>query len=290
MTSTKQRGGRACRQHDFDTWAELREFFEDDLNPAYMLFRGQFDSDWGLCTSLDRLLQTLPDGFRTEKVVALHLQRFIKAARGRRLGRIGSEMSQAEWWSLGQHYGLATPLLDWTESAYIATYFAFASPNSAPSGRRAIWAIVPNAIEVASAEIRNVYPDLPQGNNQFIETSRLPIVDFIDPTSDDNPRLINQAGTFTRAPILWNLENWVEHFAEYFRFPVLLKLTVSDDARHDVLRALQKMNIHSQSLFPDVSGASSYCNEMLSLQAETVTIYSEAFRLLEEMEKTEPAL
>jgi hypothetical protein len=56
------------RIHQFDFWQEFRNFIEDDLSPAYTLFRGQFNADWGLTTSLDRLLRTLPDGFRNERV------------------------------------------------------------------------------------------------------------------------------------------------------------------------------------------------------------------------------
>jgi len=289
------------KEKSFDTWLEFREYLEDELNPAYTLFRGQADSIWSLQTSLDRLLRSLPVSFRNENLVQLHLERFMKATRGRRLGQQTlAAMSENEWWALGQHHGLATPLLDWSGSPYIASYFAFASLDRPDSEKRAIWALVPNALDSANRSIlgpeegrsgtstqhkqwseeRDASKLTIKKFGELIETERPPIVEIVEPAGDDNLRLVNQAGAFTRSPILVDFENWVETLSDEFRVPVLLKLLVPNDDRFEALTALQKMNIHSQSMFPDLVGASVYCNEILSLQAETVRVNEEARQLL----------
>lgn len=147
---------------------------------------------------------------------------------------------------------------------------------------------MPNAINKANGKISGSYSAGGfLGNEQYLEKSRPPTVEIVEPATDDNPRLINQAGVFTRAPIGINLEDWLVINNEYFSTPILKKLTIPDDERYDVLRALQKMNIHSQSMFPDLVGASNFCNEMLSLQAEIVTVHEEAMRLVKSLKESE---
>ena len=95
------------------------------------------------------------------------------------------------WWSLGQHFGLATPLLDWTESPYVAAYFSFAERTvSEEMTDRVIYAIDPVEIEK---------------KNKVLEPSDR--VEIIRPLLDQNPRLVNQRGLFTKLPLGNDLED-----------------------------------------------------------------------------------
>lgn len=267
-------GNVGFREEKVSDWRELNEFIEDYFfSDPNFVFRGQSCSNWGLNTTLDRLLRQVPEEFRHEKIVYNHLDRFYRALRGRRTGNVTKNESTNEndLWALGQHYGLATPLLDWSFSPYIALFFAFNDPSPASSGERALWALDLKKVKEINVtiddyvEIKRASGEALEFGFEVFEGGRTPIIELFEPLSDDNPRIISQAGMFTRLPVLTALNEWVINFCGTSYKDVLLKVTVSEDERDNVIWALEKMNIHSASLFPDINGASKYCNEMLSI-------------------------
>ena len=78
--------------------------------------------------------------------------------------------------------------------------------------------------------------------------------------SDDNPRLVSQAGLFTRTPLGITIEDWVLANYEKFSDPVLIRIEVPNANRVEALLALDRMNINHSSLFPDLTGASRFVN------------------------------
>src|SRR5258708_65160 len=105
-------------------WPSFVDFLNEYVvDMTDYIWRGQRCSDWPLIPSLDRTLLRIGKSDSNEIHEKL-LRRFKLAVRGR-LEHAARPQSENEWWALGQHFGLATPLLDWTSSPFIAAYFAF---------------------------------------------------------------------------------------------------------------------------------------------------------------------
>ena len=249
------------------SWSEFFDFLEAEVfsSAGYgkrsYIWRGQREADWSLSTTLDRQLaaQGLAGlaSSELERLSLDHLERFKYAARGRR-GPAPASLSENEWWALGQHFGLATPLLDWTRAPFAALYFAFEQASLKEDGFRAIYALDEYAVE---AQGRAIY------HGPSIEAGRIPIVEIVDPMSDENQRLVSQGGCFSRAPIGTALEQWVSRAFEGSAEATLIRIEVPDKNRLSCLQALNRMNISHLSLFPDLGGATRATNLQLeSLQ------------------------
>lgn len=100
-------------------------------------FRGLPDADWGLIPSLHRIPKSTGPGadYYTER----NLLELFRLRAPPFLDRIPE--NEWEWLFVMQHYGLPTRLLDWTESALIALYFAVRGDDR--SRDAAVWVTNP---------------------------------------------------------------------------------------------------------------------------------------------------
>jgi hypothetical protein len=211
------------------------------------VFRGQSNAKWTLSSTLDRLIEhariTGAKKDDIDRFVKSHLDRFRLEIRGRR-GDNPPKLADDELWALGQHFGLATPLLDWSRSPYISVFFALITINSDDSDR-VLWCLNQKKVKTI--------------NSGLSEDEKLHL---LFPDSDDNKRLLGQSGLFSKAPVLRSVEKWVADKSGDRTKDVLIKITFPGDRafRKAALRNLQLMNINHSTLFPDLSGASMYCN------------------------------
>jgi len=192
-----------------------------------------------------------------------HLHEFRLAMRGRRgvnPKELKEEEDEGELWALGQHYSLLTPLLDWTESPFVALYFAFEEPGTTQKGARAVFALSRSLVQSMSTGIAQ--------KEQLGSPARPDILEIITPMTDENARLVSQGGLFTRVGFGDDIEKWVRrYFSGRGPNTALVKIVVPEETgdRLEVLRALNRMNINRRSLFPDLTGSAAFCNIRLSV-------------------------
>lgn len=237
------------------SWKYFHDYVRQEmLGFSHYVWRGQHDSRWNLESSLDRLLKLKPQQDR-DHFARLHLDKFKLAIRGRRGPHPSKIEEENEWWALGQHHGLATPLLDWTESPFVALYFAFESKHTPPSNFRSVWAL--GTLKKKNAQIREAHKN--QGPP--------PTLDHVRPHQDENARLVSQAGLFTKAPLGETVNGWItRNHPKENRQAVLIHIKLPNADREDCLRTLNKMNICHLTLFPDVYGASLHCNKSIEIE------------------------
>lgn len=251
--SKPENGFLHSRLDSFDDFGDFSNYFSDDLG---FVFRGHAQSKWKLETSLDRLIRRInPVSIDLESTYDFQLGLFVKSIRGRTRAAKEVSSNRDELWALGQHYGLATPLLDWTSSLYVSLFFAFVDPICSPCGYRTVWALHRDGV----IEKMDTYNLERKYDQQF---------SFVDPLSDHNTRLISQAGAFTRQPLSFDVPGWIQGQFQEEKHSYLFKIDVPDFERVRVLRHLRQMNIHSGTLFPDLIGASLDCNETLEIIAD----------------------
>lgn len=171
-----------------------------------------------------------------------HYENFKRSIRGRvSTSELQSLLNdEDELLALGQHYGLATPFLDWTTSPFIAAFFAFEEACN-DCDNRVIYALDKNAIDRIEA-----------GGDDRVK--------IIRPQLGENKRLISQNGLFVSIPRGMNLEEWVKLKFKGMEDYILIKICIQSNNRHEILRHLNKYNINHLSLYPDVIGSSKYCN------------------------------
>ena len=145
--------------------------------------------------------------------------------------------------SLIQHHGFPTPLLDWSYSPFVAAYFAF---RSRPGAR-------PNTDFVRIFQFDRFAYASSFGMSNAIAYAR-PHVTVADFLGIENPRMIPQQATAMITNVD-DIEGWIQAGERAMERSFLAAIDIPLSERDQALKELDLMGINSGSLFPGIDGA-----------------------------------
>lgn len=238
--------------------------------PGNWVFRGQRNETWTLENSIRRAsTRSAPlPGFGGQAIyegssVFDHLcneTKMLDAFRSRAhhfLSDTPGEDEILDWLALMQHHGAPTRLLDWTESPYVALFFAVEEPDDRA---HSIWAVSLDWLTQQSAPVLSSNDPrvrVTQLNAILRAGTEIPVV-VAASTLRINARQAAQQGLF-----LLSLQPDRDFCSsllgmmttpDIVKNPVLRKLIVEPCARIDLLRELKRMNLTAAALFPGLDG------------------------------------
>ena len=226
-SARKQRPSGNQRNEQIDSWLDLAQVIETLARQnANWIFRGEPSATYELRPASGRENGERGEA-RTLKYDPAHERAALRRFRYDAQPYVGYDVhSDMEWLAIAQHYGMATRLLDWTESLMVASFFAVEEAGS--KGHALIYGV--SGLPVLD-------PD--EMHDPFTITK----VSIYRPRHIDT-RIAAQRSVFTVHP-----EPTVP-----FADPGLRTWTISQRACRDLKVVLDSCSINYASLFPDLHG------------------------------------
>jgi hypothetical protein len=251
-----------------ESWVHLHELlFADSWHEGLgrhrsdFVFRGEATTSGRLTTSLQRL-----GGDYSE--VERHLLRNFRKYAER--DAVPAD-SLWHWLALAKHHGLATRLLDWTYSPYVALHFATAFPNEFELDG-AIWmvdfvktnrllpdvlrrAIEQEGMNALSAELLRESAPALGGFDRLGDD----FVVFFEPPALDE-RIVNQYALFSLMPSPHaRMDEWLDRHPELCR-----RIVLPAELKWEVRDKLDQANITERVLFPGLDGLATWLKRYFS--------------------------
>lgn len=231
--------------------------------PNHFLYRGQADSGWKLQSSLERILGCGWTAAKAQRLEEFSLKQFCSKFHLYDRENVQPN-SKLAWLSIMQHYGIPTRLLDFTESPYVALYFAMEAYNPLNQRDLALYAISYSEIlEESIKYIKSKKSDFHETRATVFDKQDDIFENVVDYSAYDiawitepqilNARLDRQAGSFL---LSGNRGLRIEDVLALSLYEncTIQKIIIPHALHTGIFALLRKMNITSKSLYGDLDG------------------------------------
>jgi hypothetical protein len=219
----------AVSNGSIESWSDLASLVERCADGKWV-FRGECSSSYVLQPKAGRV-GTYRDAARKKPYDAEHERKALELLKRQARPHLGhTPATEPEWLAIAQHHGMATRLLDWTESLLVAAYFA--TSEAGTRGDSVIYGVKGLRTISKSEEKKPFALSMPGIYRPPHITPRIPAQRSVfsvhpQPTQPFEPR---------------SLSRWV----------------VTSGACSAIKRILDACAINESSLFPDIDGLSRY--------------------------------
>jgi hypothetical protein len=275
MTMPEERRENGLKVVRFTNWKEFRSYQDEGTAPD-TIFRGQRDPIWTLQSLWDRKIAPVREHIGPDRPIESAFvdggyeasrDRFLKHFKdyARRFPEVERSSLESDngWWAFGRHYGLVSPLLDWTRNPLVGAFFAFIdfagwflagdpTPQVRNERKQQVSHVAVWALDCSGNPFRNQEFELVEGQPGF-ET-----------------RQKAQEGVFTRLSDGRHFDVQ-SYLSDRGLMHDLCRYEVPSAVAGTALNELHDQDVHYAKLFPDVWGAAMYANTREFVKPESLS-------------------